>query len=266
MSQRRRRQAPPSRRPPYLGTVLLFLFIGVATALGVWSLRSPGAPPGHTADVAAIAGSSTRSDVAARFVGAKTCVECHAPQGERWRQSMHARAMETPTPDSVKAPFAGERFSQHGVTTTFSRKRQPLRRPHRRPRWNAAGFRRRLHVRRRAVAAVPASVAWRTLSGTEHLVGHARGGRGRPAMVPPVPARAASRRRRPALDEPVAELERALRGMPFDQPAQGLRRGAQQLQDNLVGHQRGVRILSRRRVTPRRVGARTLVHSAARGQ
>ena len=56
--------------------------------------------------------------LAARFVGAKTCVECHAPQVERWRQSMHARAMETPTPDSVKAPFAGERFSQHGVTTT----------------------------------------------------------------------------------------------------------------------------------------------------
>jgi hypothetical protein len=121
MSQRRRRQAPPSRRPPYRGTVLLFLFIAVATALGVWSLRSPGVPAGHTPDVATIPGSSTRSDVAARFVGAKTCVECHASQAERWRQSMHARAMETPTPDSVKAPFGGERFSQHGVTTTFSR-------------------------------------------------------------------------------------------------------------------------------------------------
>jgi len=99
--------------------VLLFLFIGVATALGVWSLRSPSAPPGR------IAGgenrSSTRSDEAASFVGAKTCVECHAQQGERWRQSMHARAMEAPTPESVKAPFAGERFSLHGVTSTFSR-------------------------------------------------------------------------------------------------------------------------------------------------
>ena len=65
--------------------------------------------------------SSMGSDVAALYVGAKTCVECHAAQGERWRQSMHARAMETPTPDSVKAPFAGERFSLHGVTSTFSR-------------------------------------------------------------------------------------------------------------------------------------------------
>jgi cytochrome c553 len=90
--------------------VLLFLFIGVATALGVWALRSPGAPPGPAAN-AAIPGSSTRSDETASFVGEKTCVECHAPQGERWRRSMHAHAMEKPTPGSVKAPFAGERFS-----------------------------------------------------------------------------------------------------------------------------------------------------------
>jgi hypothetical protein len=29
--------------------------------------------------------------------------------------------MEEPTPHSVKAPFAGEHFSHHGATTTFSR-------------------------------------------------------------------------------------------------------------------------------------------------
>jgi Flp pilus assembly protein TadD len=34
---------------------------------------------------------------------------------------MHARAMEKPAPGSVKAPFAGERFSLHGVTSTFFR-------------------------------------------------------------------------------------------------------------------------------------------------
>jgi len=101
--------------------VLLLLVVGVAIAIGMWSLRSPSPPPGHTADVAPISASTMRSDVAARFVGAKTCVECHAAQAGRWRQSMHARAMEAPTPDSVKAPFSGERFSQHGVTTTFSR-------------------------------------------------------------------------------------------------------------------------------------------------
>jgi len=101
--------------------VLLLLVVGVAIAIGMWSLRSPSPPPGHTADVAPIGASTMRSDVSARFVGAKTCVECHAAQAGRWRQSMHARAMEAPTPDSVKAPFSGERFSQHGVTTTFSR-------------------------------------------------------------------------------------------------------------------------------------------------
>src|SRR6476646_8155600 len=109
MSQRRRRHAPPSRRPPYQGMVLLLLVVGVAIAIGMWSLRSPSPPPGHTADVAPISASTMR------FVVAKTCVECHAAQAGRWRQSMHARAMEAPTPDSVKAPFSGERFSQHGV-------------------------------------------------------------------------------------------------------------------------------------------------------
>ena len=207
MAQRRRRQAPPSRRPPYRGTVLLFLFIGVATALGVWSLRSPSAPPGHTADVATIAGSSTRSDVAARFVGAKTCVECHAPQGERWRQSMHARAMETPTPDSVKAPFAGERFSQHGVTTTFSRdgSRFVVRTdgPDGTLRDFDVAYTFGVEPLQQYLLPLPGG----RYQALEHLVGHAPGGRGRPAMVPPVPARAASRRRRPALDEPVAELE-----------------------------------------------------------
>jgi Flp pilus assembly protein TadD len=34
---------------------------------------------------------------------------------------MHARAMEKPTPDTVKALFAGERFTLHGVTSTFFR-------------------------------------------------------------------------------------------------------------------------------------------------
>jgi Flp pilus assembly protein TadD len=34
---------------------------------------------------------------------------------------MHARAMEAPSPLSVKAPFAGETFTIHGVTSRFSR-------------------------------------------------------------------------------------------------------------------------------------------------
>src|SRR5262249_15324395 len=40
----------------------------------------------------------------------------------RWRSSMHAHAMERPSPSSVKAPFGGETFSLNGVTSTFSRR------------------------------------------------------------------------------------------------------------------------------------------------
>jgi Flp pilus assembly protein TadD len=59
---------------------------------------------------------------AASFVGAAQCAECHATETERWRTSMHARAMETPSSTSIEAPFSGETFSIHGVTSTFSRR------------------------------------------------------------------------------------------------------------------------------------------------
>jgi len=58
---------------------------------------------------------------AATFVGLTVCAECHSTETDRWRASMHARAMETPTAESVKAPFAGEHFTLAGVTSTFSR-------------------------------------------------------------------------------------------------------------------------------------------------
>lgn len=57
----------------------------------------------------------------ASFVGSNACVECHRDQANRWRTSMHARAMMTPTAESVAAPFHGERFTNGGVTSTFSR-------------------------------------------------------------------------------------------------------------------------------------------------
>jgi hypothetical protein len=62
------------------------------------------------------------ADTHATFVGASTCAPCHRLEAARWRSSMHARAMERPSSDSVKAPFAGETFSLNGVTSTFSQR------------------------------------------------------------------------------------------------------------------------------------------------
>src|SRR5689334_6578812 len=110
MAQRKRTPRQSARRKAYRGTVLLFLFIAVAIALGMWSLRSS-APPERPAAVTSATGSGMATDEGARFLGAWTCVACHAQQDEQWRASMHASAMAVPTPEAVKAPFGGERFA-----------------------------------------------------------------------------------------------------------------------------------------------------------
>src|SRR5262245_40963234 len=121
MPHRRRRQVPPSRRPEYRVVAFLLLLVAIAIGLGVWMRRSPSAVPASPADVAGRTFSSRRSNETSQYVGAQVCADCHAPQAERWRSSMHARAMELPTVETVKAPFAGESFTLHGVTSSFSR-------------------------------------------------------------------------------------------------------------------------------------------------
>jgi Flp pilus assembly protein TadD len=61
-------------------------------------------------------------DTHAAFVGGDACASCHRLEATRWRSSMHARAMERPSPHTVKAPFAGETLSLNGVTSTFSQR------------------------------------------------------------------------------------------------------------------------------------------------
>ena len=193
MSHRRRRQAPPSRRPPYRGTLLLFLFVGVATRLACGRFGAP----------------ARRRDT--RLMWRRSLARARAPMwqrassGRRRVSGATLRRVSDGVNPCTRARWSPDARQREGAVCRRAilaarrhhhvlPKRQPLRRPHRRPRWDAAGFRRRLHVRRRAVAAVPASVARRPLSGTGHLVGHAPGGSGRPAMVPACTARAASRR------------------------------------------------------------------------
>jgi hypothetical protein len=48
-------------------------------------------------------------------------VECHAAQGDQWRGSHHALAMQKPTDTTVVGDFVGARPEQLGVHTVFSR-------------------------------------------------------------------------------------------------------------------------------------------------
>ena len=99
-----------SRSGRWVAVAIVVMALGIA---GVVLWRSRTADP---VDVP-----SNDAQAAATFAGLAACAECHRTETDRWRASMHARAMELPTAESVKAPFAGETFRLGGVTTTFSR-------------------------------------------------------------------------------------------------------------------------------------------------
>jgi predicted CXXCH cytochrome family protein len=61
----------------------------------------------------------TVPSVPLQFVGTAACTQCHGAQNQAWQGSHHALAMQRATPATVLAPFAGERFTHAGVTSTF---------------------------------------------------------------------------------------------------------------------------------------------------
>ena len=62
------------------------------------------------------------SDGPARFVGSTTCASCHPRETEAHRGSHHARAMQVADAASVLGDFAGARFTDHRVVSTFLRR------------------------------------------------------------------------------------------------------------------------------------------------
>ncbi|MGE5198215.1 MAG: tetratricopeptide repeat protein [Rhodospirillaceae bacterium] len=56
------------------------------------------------------------------YVGEPACTPCHEGQTKEWRQSHHARAMETASDATVLGDFNGTSFTHGGVTSTFSKR------------------------------------------------------------------------------------------------------------------------------------------------
>ena len=56
----------------------------------------------------------------ALYVGSKACASCHQAEHQAWQGSHHQLAMQSATRATVLAPFKGERFTEAGVTTTFT--------------------------------------------------------------------------------------------------------------------------------------------------
>jgi len=100
-----------AERPVVLRFVAVVL---VVAAYDLWVL-------GHNS-FNSVARQTQVAPTAATFAGADACASCHPLETGRWRTSMHARAMQKPSRESVAAPFAGERFSLHGVTSSFSQR------------------------------------------------------------------------------------------------------------------------------------------------
>jgi Flp pilus assembly protein TadD len=110
------RRVGGSSRPP--ATLAIGVLLVILVAGGFWwtTIRPPG---GRSSGPSPALGEGS---AAAVFVGTAACSPCHEAETTRWRTSMHARAMETPSQTSVEAPFSGETFALHGVTSTFSRR------------------------------------------------------------------------------------------------------------------------------------------------
>jgi cytochrome c553 len=75
-----------------------------------------------------IAGCSGRRDqtagtpaVNATYVGLTACVDCHTREYALWNASDHAKAMAIPSDSTVLGDFDGVEFTQHGITSRFSK-------------------------------------------------------------------------------------------------------------------------------------------------
>ena len=59
-------------------------------------------------------------DKKAKYVGAKTCAECHQTEMKKWQNSDHDRAMDLATKEFVLGDFDNTSLTHHGVTSKMS--------------------------------------------------------------------------------------------------------------------------------------------------
>ena len=229
------------------------------------SEESSSSPPRSSrspADSPPTAGSDRRASTTRRrrlrlrapqFVGAATCAACHAKETEAWRGSDHDLAMQDAERRSVLGNFDNAKFRtrarRRSSRATASSSSTPTA-----PTASAPTSRSSTPS-----ACGRCSSTWSSFPAAAcrrwHRLGRAAEGAGRPALVPPLSRPQRSKPGdRAALDRHRPELELPVRRVPLDQPAQEFRRGAEHVQDDVVGDQRGVRGLPRAGLEPRRVG------------
>jgi Flp pilus assembly protein TadD len=70
--------------------------------------------------VAVVLAAACGEDRAPAFVGSESCAGCHAAEGERWRSSHHALAMQVGSDSTLLGDWSGTTVTDAGIATTFS--------------------------------------------------------------------------------------------------------------------------------------------------
>ena len=76
--------------------------------------------PSWTAAIVVLAACGGKEKVAT-FVGSESCTGCHAAEGERWRNSHHALAMQVARDSTLLGDWDGASVEDAGVVTRFTR-------------------------------------------------------------------------------------------------------------------------------------------------
>ena len=103
-----------------LGSVVIIIVLGYFWKTS--SLPSPSTPNVSPSSAELLKEESKKPLPPLQFVGAKTCVPCHAEESELWKNSHHELAMQEANETTVLGNFDNTTFKNFGVTSRFYRK------------------------------------------------------------------------------------------------------------------------------------------------
>ena len=210
--------SPPHRRRHVLiGSAVSVVIVAVGVlAWQLAAIRKPSTPPP----------AAVPSHASATYVGAAACAQCHARGDARCgAESQHAAAMQPAADATVARRLRRARVSRTPASrrpssgATASSWRAPTA-----PTASSADYEVTYTFGLSPLQQYLVALSGRSLQALGHRLGQPADGGRRPALVPPL---SRTRRSRPAIrctGPADPDLELHVRRLPFDQPAQGLRR------------------------------------------
>lgn len=108
-----------SSRSRGLGAFALLVAIAVTPSCARREGRASGTA--KSAAPQATGSAPARQAAPLRYAGRTTCLKCHEAENRAWSGSHHDRAMEEPTPETVKGDFSGARVTHSGEVVELSK-------------------------------------------------------------------------------------------------------------------------------------------------